>query len=494
MDGVMKILLCASEVVPFAKTGGLADVAGALPLALKALGHDVRVALPLYRMVKVKAGPLAARTNHLAIPLGTRTVEGGVAETRLPGTEIPVYLVDQPEFFDREQLYQVDGRDYPDNLERFPFFARALLEALPGLGFVPDVLHANDWQTALLCPYLSTLYRQTFPQTATVFTIHNLAYQGIFPREQFPLLGLTWDHFVPDRLEYYGKVCLLKAGLVYAQYLTTVSPTYAQEIQTPEFGFGLEGVLQARKQDLVGIVNGIDPEEWNPATNRALAQTYTPQDLSGKAVCKHALQREQHLPERADAPLIGMITRLTDQKGLDILAAALPQLLSWDCQLVILGTGDPKYHHLLEQAAQQHPKRLRLRIAFDPALAHRIEAGSDLFLMPSRFEPCGLNQMYSLRYGTVPIVRKTGGLADTIVDATREALVRGTATGFVFEAYTAEALLAAVQRALATYRNRAVWRKLMETGMAQDFSWRRSAQAYVELYARAHARLLQPAA
>ncbi|MBI4355384.1 MAG: glycogen synthase GlgA [Candidatus Omnitrophica bacterium] len=489
----MKILLCASEVAPLAKTGGLADVAGALPLALKALGHDVRVALPLYKMVKAKAAHLATRTNHLAIPLGTRSVEGGVVETRLPGTEIPVYLVDQPEFFDREQLYQVDGRDYPDNLERFTFFARALLEALPGLGLLPDVIHANDWQTALLCAYLSTLYRHTFPQTATVFTIHNLAYQGTFPREQFPLLGLTWDHFVPDRLEYYGKVCLLKAGLVYAQYLTTVSPTYAQEIQTPEFGFGLEGVLQARKQDLVGIVNGIDPEEWNPATNRALAQSYTPQDLSGKVACKAALQREQHLPERADAPLIGMITRLTDQKGLDILAAALPQLLSWDCQLVILGTGDPKYHHLLEQAAQQHPKRLRLRIAFDPALAHRIEAGSDLFLMPSRFEPCGLNQMYSLRYGTVPIVRKTGGLADTIIDATREALVRGTATGFVFEAYTAEALLASVQRALATYRNRAVWRKLMETGMAQDFSWKRSAQAYVTLYERALARLLQPA-
>ncbi len=483
----MKILLCASEIAPFAKTGGLADVAGALPLALAGLGHDVRAILPRYRAIDRKT--LRQTGEPFTVRVGAQSLPVTLWESSFPKTSIPVYCVDQPGCFDRDELYGAQGKDFPDNLERFTLFARAVLEALPRLRWQPDVIHCNDWQSGLVPVYL----KAAGSPIATVFTIHNLAYQGLFPKGLFPVLGLDWREFTPEGLEYYDQISLIKGGLVYADLLTTVSPTYAREIQTTEYGVGLEGLLQHRAADLVGILNGIDQDEWNPSTDAALPARYSPANLAGKRECKVALQREQHLPV-SEAPLIGMITRLTDQKGIDLLAAAWPALIKTKAQFIILGNGEPKYHALLTAMVKKYPKQVALNLKFDVGLSHRIEAGADLFLMPSRFEPCGLNQMYSLRYGTVPVVRKTGGLADTVVDTTPATVARRTANGFVFEAYTAKALTAVVQRAVTSYAKPALWRQLISTGMQQDCSWRRSAGEYVRCYERALAAHAAPAA
>ena len=486
----MKILFIASEVDPFAKTGGLADVAAALPKALRSLGHDVRIVLPLYRQVNRQKFGLKATSITVSVRVGPDTLSGAVWETALPNTQVPTYLLECAPLFDRDGLYQDQGKDHPDNLRRFSFFSQAALRALPALGWQPDVVHCHDWQAALACAHLALGplgHEPFFSSMGTVFTVHNLAYQGLFPNTQWALTGLPDGAFSIDGLEYYGQINCLKGGLVSAGLLTTVSPTYVREIQSPEFGCGLEGVLASRQADLIGILNGIDPEEWNPQTDPHVVARYSTDQLAGKSLCKLALQKSQRLPEVHDL-LIGMIQRLAEQKGIDIFAQALEELMALPLQVVILGTGDPKYHRQLEQLAAKFPDRLAVNLKFDNALAHQIEAGADTFLMPSRFEPCGLNQMYSMRFGTVPIVRRVGGLADTVTDVSASTLAAKTATGFVFAEHSARALVDAVKRALAAFGDHALWQRLLQTGMRQDCSWNRSARAYAQLYERALAK------
>lgn len=477
----MRVLFCAPEVVPLAKTGGLADVAGALPLALAARGVDVRLAMPRYRSVSAAT---AKHLGNVAVNVGTERVEGAVSEIRLPGSEVPVWLIDQPRYFNRDGLYGDEGKDYPDNLSRFAFFSRAVLEWLGRQSWRPDVMHCHDWQTALI-PVIMKVERSA--PAATILTIHNLAYQGLFPPEHFPITGLPSSLYRMQGLEYWGQINLLKGGLYFSDVLTTVSETYAREIQTEEFGAGLDGVLRDRRDDLFGILNGVDYSLWDPGVDTLIAARYSAKDLSGKRTCKADLQRTFKLPEDPDVPLIGMVTRLADQKGLDLVAAIILQVLQLGVQFVLLGTGDPKYHRLFGELAKTQPSRVGILLGFNNKVAHQIEAGSDIFLMPSRYEPSGLNQLYSLRYGTVPIVRRTGGLADSIVDATHEALQRGTANGFVFEAYEPQALLQTIQRVFQMFKDKRRWGTLQQTGMRADFSWGRSADRYVELYERAAA-------
>ena len=484
MTAPLRVCVCTPEAVPFAKTGGLADVAGALPPALAEMGCDVRLVLPGYRAID--RGRFGFRAlGGAPVSLGAERTAVRFFEGRLPGGHVPVYLIGNDPGFDREGLYGEGGRDYPDNLERFTVFCRGTQALLRQLGWAPHVLHCQDWQTALLPVWLRAEPRDTVcAGTGTLFTVHNLAYQGLFPPERLPVTGLPVDLFTPQGIEFYGKISLLKGGLIFADLLSTVSEQYAREIQTEEFGCGLEGVLRKRARALVGILNGVDYGAWNPATDPLIPARYTPEDLTGKAVCKDEVRRTLGLDPDPRAPLVGMITRLADQKGLDLVAATIEKILGWGAQFALLGTGDPVYHTRFREVHERHRGRAAVTLGFDEALAHRIEAGADLFLMPSRYEPSGLNQLYSLRYGTVPIVRKTGGLADTIVDATPDTLGRGTANGFVFEAYTPQALLGAASRALAAYREPAVWRRLQSVGMRQDFSWNRSAARYVDAYRR----------
>jgi len=486
----MKVAFLVSEVEPYAKTGGLADVAAALPKTLATLGHDVRVILPLYRQVDRHRFGLREAAVRVAVRVGPRTLEARVWETPPSAGPVRTSFIDCAPLFDRDGLYQEQGQDYPDNLERFSFFSQAALRLLPLLPWQPDIVHCHDWQTALALAHLrlGPLGREPFfASLGTVFTIHNLAYQGLFPKTQWPLTHLAHRAFAIDGLEYYGQINCLKGGLVSAGLLTTVSPTYSREIQTPEFGCGLEGVLTARAADLVGILNGIDPEAWDPQTDPHISAHYSAEEPAGKALCKLALQRSQRLPEIQEF-LIGMIQRLAEQKGIDLLVQAMEDLMALPIQLVILGTGEPTYHQQLSQVAAQFPGRVAVNLTFDNALAHQIEAGSDAFLMPSRFEPCGLNQMYSMRFGTVPIVRRVGGLADTVIDASPATRSAGTATGFTFEEHSARALVEAVRRALAAFSDHALWTSLMRSGMRLDVSWGRSARAYVEVYARALAK------
>jgi starch synthase len=507
----MKIVLVSSEAVPFAKTGGLADVAGALPRALEALGHQVALVIPCYNRAWRAGVPLEGTGLTLRVPIGARVVEGRVQKGVLPQSKVPVYLIDQPSYYDRDALYGHNGVDYADNSERFIFFARAALETVRLLDLRPDVIHCNDWQTGLIPVYLDEVYRGRYPAMAdvgTLLTIHNLVYQGVHWHLDMPLTGLDWRLFNHEQLEFYGKLNFLKAGLVFADLLNTVSPTYAREIQTPEFGCGLENLLRRRAGDLRGIVNGIDTSVWNPATDENLAAHYGPGDpWAGKAACKAYLQRRAGLPERPDVPLFAQVGRLDPQKGWDLLvrpdaekgwdriAGAADDLLHEDVQLVVLGTGHARYQDLLGRLVQQHPQKVRVFLEFSDALAHQIEAGADVFLMPSLYEPCGLNQLYSLMYGTVPLVRRTGGLADTVVDATPGTMADGTATGIAFhEGDTAgwsdadrhaareRALTAAIRRALGLWADRTSWRKLVEGAMRCDWSWRRSAGDYVALY------------
>lgn len=481
----MHVLLVASEVVPFAKTGGLADVAGALPRALAGLGLEVTVALPRYRAIDGTRFGLRKVHEGLRVPVGERLEALTVFEAPMPGAR--ALLLGHEGFFGRDGLYQEKGKDYPDNAERFTAFCRGVLETVRALRLAPDLLHCNDWQTGLIPPYLKTLYAAdaVLGRAGTLFTVHNLGYQGLFPPEQFTVTGLPRDLFHWKGLEFYGKVNFLKGGLVYADCLSTVSRRYSKEIQTPEFGAGLDGVLRERAADLYGILNGVDTEEWNPATDKYLAANYSRSDLSGKAVCKADLQKTMGLPVRPEVPVLSLISRLADQKGIDLVAAAAPALLAEGTQLVLLGTGDPKLEAAFTALQQKQPTRAAVQIGFDVALSHKIEAGADLFLMPSRYEPCGLNQMYSLLYGTVPVVRATGGLDDTVVPFDPKT---GEGNGFKFVEATAEALLAAVREALACYRDRPVWRRLVGNGMAADFSWTRSAGEYVEVYRRAIAK------
>jgi starch synthase len=477
----MRILFAASEVAPFAKTGGLADVAGSLPPALAALGHDVRVVMPRYR----SADPKRFGLKHVAtfyVPLGSWRERCDVLRGRM-GKNVTVYFVDKDIYYDRPELYRTPQADYPDNAERFTFFSHALLELCRALDFSPEIVHCNDWQTGLAPFFLRTLYRGSAPfeRTKSVFTVHNLGYQGAFPQEDIRYLGIDREYFTPEGIEFWGKISFLKAGLVYSDVITTVSKTYSREIQTPEYGLGLEGVLAKRTRDVYGIVNGIDYAEWDPERDASIARKYSALRPAGKAACKEELLKAVGLPAR-DAPLIGMVTRLAAQKGLDILVEALPEMMSLDVQLVVLGTGEERYHRVLTEAAARYPRQMRVLLRYDDRLAKKIYAGCDLFLMPSQYEPCGLGQLIALRYGTVPIVRRTGGLADTVRDYNRRT---GRGTGFVFEDYTAPALVECLRRAVELYGNEGKWRLLVQSCMKQDFSWERSAEEYVKVYRKA---------
>jgi starch synthase len=475
----MDVLFVAAEVAPFSKTGGLGDVAGALPQALAARGHRVLVFTPRHGVVD----PVAHRLEPLPFSVQAGGEVGGLWVARGPA---PVFFLEHERFFGHRQgIYSEPGHEYGDNAQRFAFFCRAAL-ALPGLvGFRPRILHLHDWHAALA----AWLLRHEPPgagdepwvgEARSVLTIHNLAHQGVFPKEMVPEVGLPWSVFRYDGMEFHDRLNFLKGGLTFADVLTTVSPTYAREILTPEQGEGLDPLLRHRASDLHGILNGIDAAAWDPARDPHLPAHFSRGHLAGKARCKAWLQRELGLPVRPGVPLAVLVGRLADQKGIDIALAALPELLAQDVQVAVLGTGRPDYERALERLDRERPERMRVRTRFDEGLAHRMEAGADLFLMPSRFEPCGLNQMYSLRYGTVPVVRAVGGLADTVEDFDGKS--RGT--GFVFQEYSPGALLTAVRRALDVYRDQAGWSALVDRGMAQDNSWGQRAERYETLYRR----------
>jgi starch synthase len=476
----MRILFAVSEVAPFAKTGGLADVAGALPKALRKLGHDVRVVLPLYRAVETAEHHVATFPLDLSVPVAGRVEKSSVLQGRIP-PDVPVFFIRCDRYFDRDGLYQVHGVDHPDNAERFAFFSRAVLELARALDFRPEVAHCHDWQTGLIPAYLRTVYAQNpfYARTGVMFTIHNMAYQGLFPPNAIDAAGLGPELFTPAGVEFYGQVSYLKAGLVFADLLTTVSRRYSQEIQTPEFGCGLDGVLRARTNDVFGILNGIDVDEWNPATDRHIAARYSAKDTAGKAICKADLQRAMGLSPAPGAPVFACISRLAEQKGIDLVAEALDMILDTGGQLVLLGTGEPPLEQRFRAAGAAHPGQVAAILGFDETLAHKIEAGADIFLMPSRYEPCGLNQMYSLRYGTIPVVRATGGLDDTVTSFRRDT---GEGNGLKFEETTADALRLAICRAGGLYRDPEARRRLMANAMQGDFSWDRSAREYEALY------------
>ncbi len=477
----MKILFAASEATPFAKTGGLADVAGSLPPALAALGHDVRVVIPRYRCVDRERFKLRSLASF-SVPVGAGKERCEILTGRM-NAGVKTYFVEKDRYFDRPELYGTAQSDYADNAERFLFFSRAALELCSALDFSPDIVHANDWQTGFMPLYLDRLYRgdARFKRTRSVFTVHNLGYQGMFWHWDMGLTGLGWKEFTPESVEFHGKVNFMKAGLVAADLITTVSKTYSREIQTVENGHGLEGVLAKRAKDLFGVVNGIDYRFWDPAHDRDLPRTFSATRLAGKTFCRETLKRALGLAP-GDAPLVGMVTRLAAQKGLDLVAGALPAIMATGAQLVVLGTGDETYQKLLTNASKRYPDRMRILLQYDEKLAKRIYAGCDMFLMPSHYEPCGLSQMISLRYGTVPIVRKTGGLADTVENYNPRT---GRGTGFVFDEYSSGALVRCLDRAIAVYSDVGAWRRLMQTGMKQDFSWQQSAKEYESIYRKA---------
>lgn len=481
-----KVLFVVSEAHPLAKTGGLGDVGGSLPVALQALGNDVRLVLPAYPSAKRALRELQPIAQ---IPVAFTDTPATLLEGILPPDDITVWLVDYPPAFDREGHLYLDarGRPWEDNAQRFGLFcevAAALADARAGLAWRPDVVHCHDWQTGLVAAHLA----QRASRPAIVFTIHNLAYQGVFPAELRAILRLPPSLWSPAGLEFYGQLSFIKGGLIYADRVSAVSPTYAREIQTPPFGYGLDGLLRHRGDRLTGILNGIDVQAWNPASDSALAQNYSAPTFAGKAANKSALQKEHGLPSIADRPLIGMIGRLVEQKGSDLALAAWPELAQQQLQLVLLGSGESDLESAWRGLQRRYPDQLAVHIGYDEPMAHRIEAGADAFLMPSRFEPCGLNQMYSLRYGTVPIVHRVGGLADTVVDVSDRSLADGSATGILFNEPTPQALAAALRRALALYRDAETWRALALNGMHQDFSWKRSARVRRSLRSRAGRR------
>jgi len=482
----MNILFATSEAVPFAKTGGLADVCGALPVELARQGQSPVVIMPAYRHVFACGQSITPTGVDFTIPIGTKQVRGSLWHGKLPDSDVPVYFVRQDRYFDRPQLYTENGADYIDNCERFVFFCRAVLEAIHLLDLKTDLIHAHDWQTGLIPAYLKAEYRGIpgYESIGTLLTIHNMAFQGLFWHWDMLLTGLDWRYFNWQQMEFYGQLNLLKTGLVFADALNTVSPRYSEEIQSAPLGCGLEGVLQQRRGVLTGIINGVDYREWDPATDVHLTERYSLENVTaGKAVNKAALQRELGLPESAGVPLLGFVGRLTEQKGIDLVAQVMQEWLpTQNVQWVILGTGETKYHELFAHLAQRFPQRVSTILQFDNGLARRIEAAADMFLMPSRFEPCGLSQLYSLKYGTIPVVRATGGLADTITNLNNETLANRTANGFSFGEYSAMAFREALERALTAYAQPDLWAQLIANGMKQDWSWSRSAHDYIDLY------------
>jgi starch synthase len=474
----MNIAFAASEGVPFSKTGGLADVVGALPRALAALGHQVSVYLPRYRQTKLTDPAVVVRS--VTVPFDD---EYRFASVVSGGTQALVryYFIEYPQYFDREGLYGAAGGDYPDNAERYALFCRTVLEASKILG-VPQIFHCHDWQTALIPVLLRTVYSEdpAFHDAGTVFTIHNMGYQGLFPPDTLPLLMLPWDLFTISKMEFFGQVNFLKGALAYSDYITTVSRKYSQEIQTAEYGFGLEGVLRGRAATVTGILNGVDYDEWSPQSDKFAAAKFSAQDLAGKAKCKQDLLTAFGLAKaNAKLPVIGIVSRFAAQKGFDLIAQIADRLAREEMIVVALGTGDKPYEELFLRMSRAFPNKIAVKVAYDNTLAHKIEAGADMFLMPSRYEPCGLNQIYSLKYGTVPIVRATGGLDDTIDPWDART---GKGTGFKFTEYTGESLLLTIKQVLQAFRDQTSWQVLMRNGMAKDFSWTVSAREYGKIY------------
>ncbi len=486
----MKIAVCSSEVYPFAKTGGLADVAGALPKALSRLGVETCAVMPLYKVIdRVKWG-LKKTGKTAKAKMDGKDVEAAIWEAALPGATgagrlapARAFFAEVPKYYDRDVLYGTPKGDLPDNAERFIYFSKIIPEVLKAVDFQPDVIHANDWQTGLAALYMKTLYEGDpfFRDSGTLFTVHNIGYQGKFWALDWHLVGLGPEYFNPEGLEFYGDINCLKGGLVYSDIINTVSKTYSKEIQTPEFGYGLEGVLKKRAADLYGIVNGIDYDEWNPETDKNLYRNYGLGDLRGKQANKKALKDELGLAA-GTKPLFGIISRLADQKGLDLIASAIDEMMSLNLQVVVLGAGEEKYHKLLADVARKRPKNISVNLTFDARLAARIYAASDVFMMPSRYEPCGLGQLISLRYGTIPLARKTGGLADTVKNYSPKT---GRGNGFVFTDYSPKAFLKAVKAALSAYDDKTGWKNLVLAAMKEDNSWDKSAREYIKLYGKA---------
>jgi starch synthase len=487
-NGMLKVLVLAAEVVPFAKTGGLADVAGSLPKAIHAMGHDVRVAMPRYSRVDEERFQLQEALPPFDVPVHHTTEEASILQTHI-GSDIPVYMIENAKYFDREGIYM-----YPDDADRFIFYCRATLEALKKLDWKPDVIHCHDWHTAIVPNWLKTIYKDdpAFADTVTVYTIHNLAYQGIFGYRVLEIAGIDEFGFLyhPEMADLNEVVDLMGRGIYWADVVNTVSETYSHEILTPEYGERLDPLLRDRRDRLFGILNGIDYETANPATDPHIAVNFDDTTLDRRLENKLALQREAKLPEDPNVPLLGIISRLTDSKGFDILGEAVDHILDLGVQMVLMGTGDQHYHDLFSRMVQQYPRQVSIFLTFNAALAQRIYAGSDMFLMPSRFEPCGTGQMIAMHYGSVPIVRATGGLADTVQDYDPRT---GQGTGFVFKPYDRWALFASIVRAIETFKHREIWRQIQLRGMAADFSWDRSARQYVDLYRRAIAsRIRRP--
>jgi starch synthase len=470
----MKILIATPEAVPYAKTGGLADVAGTLLKEYRGMNKEAYCILPLYKSIKKRDTTLRNTGLKIKVPVGKREIEGGLFQNRSSA-----YFIDCGEFFDREELYGTPQGDYHDNASRFIFFSRGVLETCRTLNFKPDVIHCNDWQTGLIPLYLKTIYFDTFfKDTASLLTIHNLGYQGLFSASEMHLTGLGWELFTPEGIEFYGDISFLKAGLISADVLTTVSNTYAKEILQKEFGFGLEGVLQKRAKDLYGVINGIDYNEWNPSRDEFIPKKFSTDDLQGRAECKRRLVKEASL-DKVDRPLIGMVGRLSAQKGLGLVLQSLEELVALGVNLVLLGKGDELFHIGFSEAAQKYKRRVSVTIGFEETLAHRIYAGSDFFLIPSQYEPCGLGQLISMRYGSIPIGRKTGGIADTVQDY-NPLVSKGT--GFLFYDFTPSAMQDVIKRALCLYTDKDKMQKVIRDAMKMDFSWKRSAERYIELY------------
>jgi starch synthase len=481
----LKVLLVSSEVSPFAKTGGLGDVLGALPKALRRRGIDARVVMPLY--AGMNRQEMESLDGVLSVPMWWGNARAGVRLGSLPGSDVPVYFLEYNHYFDRPHLYGPPEGGYPDNVERFTFLSRGALELAKAVQFIPDVVHAHDWQTALVPVYVNTIeWAKPLHGAATIYTIHNLAYQGVTDGGAMFIAGLGPEHYNPGEFEHFGSLNLTKAALQHATMLSTVSPTYAREIQVSEFGCGLDGVLRGRSSDLVGILNGVDVHDWNPATDPHTEAHFSAAHMAGKLVCKTTLQREAGLPADPSIPLFGVVGRLTHQKGFDVLASCMDRVLSWNAQFVLLGNGDRDAEQFFGALSARRPDKFKAWLGFDNGLAHRITAGSDFLVMPSRFEPCGLSQMYAMRYGTLPIVRATGGLADTVQ---RYEEAAGAGTGFVFDDLTADALGNSIGWALSTYHDRPHHiRGMRHRAMEKDFSWDVSADAYEDLYLEAYRR------
>lgn len=482
MSDKLKVLFLSSEAVPFAKTGGLADVAGALPAALKRLGLDVRLVLPFYRIARDADLQIRPRLADLEVPFGNEVLMVDVLESK---TEegVLTYLIDREDMYDRLNLYGNDRGDHYDNLERFSFFSHAVFALTEAISFIPDVIHCHDWQTGLVPALLQSEGEKDSALwgTPSVFTIHNIGYQGIFAKERLPVTGLPMKGFFHlEGLEFWGKISLLKAGIVYADAVTTVSPKYAQEIQTHEYGMGMEEIIKHWRAKLYGVLNGADYRLWDPSVDPHISANYSFQKISGKRKCKESLIQEMDLdPALKDRPLLGMISRLGTQKGFDLLLSVLDEILALDVGLVILGSGERTIAEAIKNAARRHPQRLGVVIGYDDPLAHRIMSAADIFLIPSRYEPCGLTQIYALRYGTVPVVRATGGLDDTIHHFNPG---NGKGNGFKFSAYKPKAFLDRIRYAVDVFQVKKVWRSLLANGMMADFSWERSAREYLEIY------------